>query len=264
MTSAEGRRLYLTRRSSIVEQLAEQLGKGNYSIQTRSHIMFDKEDWLNAMRAIARDDDRFHLKSPQFCVFGWCICAEHLRNFRSVVLRWANRETPPTRPDRSRGARDCPPNDQRKGWKYRVDLAPSGLASFVRELGRAEEEPRGKLIMSELKAFDVKLREIAGDAVRPFLCTGSPLECEVFLVGINPATDIPLWAYWSNETGCDKKGWLEAYVRKHGGFRPTRKRIESVLNGLSPVKPLETNILQHRSRREAELTSRAEGGHCRL
>ncbi len=97
--------------------------------------MFDKDDWLNAMRAIKeRTADRFDLKSPQICVFGWCICAEHQREFRSVVLR-ADPKTPQTRPGRPPGARNCLSCDQRKGWKYRVDLAPSGLVSFVRELG---------------------------------------------------------------------------------------------------------------------------------
>ncbi len=99
--------------------------------------MFDKDDWLNAMRAIKeRTADRFDLKSPQICVFGWCICTEHLRHFRSVVLKRVNGETPPYQP---RGARDCLSSDQSKGWKYRRDLAPSGLASFVREVGRAEK-----------------------------------------------------------------------------------------------------------------------------
>ena len=105
-----------------------------------------------------------------------------------------------------------------------------------------------------LVTFERELRAVAGDmAVRPFLCNGSPFDCQVFLVGINPATDIPLWPYWSAERGCDKQGWLDAYCKKHGGFRPTRARIERLLKSLAPTRALETNVFHHGSRREADL-----------
>lgn len=106
----------------------------------------------------------------------------------------------------------------------------------------------------DLVAFERELRAVAGDvAVRPFLCNGSPFDCPVFLVGINPATDIPLWPYWSAEHGCDKQGWLGAYLEKHGRYRPTRARIERLLRSLAPTRALETNVFHHRSRREADL-----------
>jgi hypothetical protein len=107
---------------------------------------------------------------------------------------------------------------------------------------------------ADLDRFERELRAVAGDVgVRPFLCDGSPLSCEIFLVGINPGTDIPLWDYWSVESGCNKQGWLQAYLQKHGRWRPTRKRIELLCTALAPVRALETNVFHHRSRREADL-----------
>jgi hypothetical protein len=42
----------------------------------------------------------------------------------------------------------------------------------------------------DLKEFDRQLRGLLGDeqGLRPFVCQGSPLECQVFIVGLNPAT----------------------------------------------------------------------------
>jgi hypothetical protein len=106
----------------------------------------------------------------------------------------------------------------------------------------------------DLVTFDKDLRAMAGTrAMRPFLCDGSPLGCPVFLVGVNPATDIPLWPYWSVGQGCDKQGWLQAYLQQNGRLRPTRARIERLLRALTPVRALETNIFQHHSPREADL-----------
>ena len=38
--------------------------------------------------------------------------------------------------------------------------------------------------------------------LRPFVCEGSPLGCEAFLVGFNPASEmsIDFWDFWSD--GC--------------------------------------------------------------
>ena len=106
----------------------------------------------------------------------------------------------------------------------------------------------------DLVTFDRDLRAVAGTgAVRPFLCNGSPFGCPVFLVGINPATDIPLWPYWSVERGCDKQGWLRAYLERKGRLGPTRAKIERLFDALAPTRALECNIFQHHSPREADL-----------
>ena len=106
----------------------------------------------------------------------------------------------------------------------------------------------------DLLTFDQDLRAVAGQgAVRPFLCDGSPLTCPVFLVGINPATNNPLWPYWSTERGCDKQGWLRAYLQQKGALGKTRNRIERLVNALAPVRAIETNVFAHHSPSEVSL-----------
>ena len=104
----------------------------------------------------------------------------------------------------------------------------------------------------DLVTFDRELRVVAGtDAVRPFLCEGSPLVCPVFLVGVNPSTGVPLWPYWSPDRGCDKQGWLAGYRRQQGSLRPTRKRIERLFDTLAPVRGRVTTGCQAPAPREA-------------
>jgi len=52
------------------------------------------------------------------------------------------------------------------------------------------------------------------DKPRPFICDGNPLDCEVFIVGINAATEMEkdFWTFWSDNTGFNKKEWLETYI----------------------------------------------------
>jgi hypothetical protein len=110
-------------------------------------------------------------------------------------------------------------------------------------------------MQADILAFDRELRDFArGIALRPFLCDGSPFGCDVFLVGINPATDVPLWPYWSIERGCDKCEWLQAYGETHHGrLGRTRKFIERLCDALAPVRALETNVFHHHSSCEADL-----------
>jgi hypothetical protein len=108
----------------------------------------------------------------------------------------------------------------------------------------------------DLAQFDRELRGLPVDVAhgRPFLCNGSPLGCDVFLVGINPGTDTPFWPYWSVGRGCDKNAWLGAYRHKHGRLMPTRARIERLYQAASPVRILETNVFHVPSKREVDLT----------
>jgi hypothetical protein len=96
----------------------------------------DKASWVAAIKSIPRDEqkDRLDLKSPHFTVAGWCICAEHQRSFQSVVMKWANPDHPPTCSQRPKEAEECPPGDRKKGWLFRVKLAPDQLAAFVARL----------------------------------------------------------------------------------------------------------------------------------
>jgi hypothetical protein len=105
-----------------------------------------------------------------------------------------------------------------------------------------------------LEVFERKLQTVVTQSlpkrsdVRPFVCEGSPMTCDVFLVGFNPATNgtAPFWSYWLSGYGFDKKRWLFDYkaCRKPPKklVSPTRERVDLVVAGLQPFKCLETNI----------------------
>jgi hypothetical protein len=62
-------------------------------------------------------------------------------------------------------------------------------------------------VYSALAAFRKGLLDrLSDNHARPFVCHGSPLECRVFVVGLNAATrlDQPFTAFWSDETGFDR------------------------------------------------------------
>ena len=111
------------------------------------------------------------------------------------------------------------------------------------------------------------MEELKIPNLRPFVCEGSPLECEVFIVGSNPATEMSTnpWKYWSDDYGFYKSRWFEEYKdeRKKRPLKPgrtrrnkisrTRKRINLVVEGACPVKCLETNIYAKPSENEDDL-----------
>lgn len=92
--------------------------------------------------------------------------------------------------------------------------------------------------------------------LRPFICEGNPLDCEIFIVGINAATEMKsdFWSFWSTENGFKKTEWLESYIleRKLKPLKPnktrrnklsnTRQRIEWIIDSIKPIKTLETNL----------------------
>lgn len=109
-----------------------------------------------------------------------------------------------------------------------------------------------------LQHIDAAIRKLSGEhpESRPFLCEGSPLDCVVAQVGINPGSDTPFWPHWSVETGCDKQGWLRDYrFRKAGKRTPTRDRIELLNEVLRPHKVLELNLYHQFSASEAGLAA---------
>ncbi|HET8886043.1 MAG TPA: hypothetical protein VFM70_06795, partial [Salinimicrobium sp.] len=91
---------------------------------------------------------------------------------------------------------------------------------------------------------------------RPFICEGNPLDCKIFIVGINAATEMQqdFWEFWSEEDGFNKNKWLGSYKAeraaqplKKGKTRRntvsnTRKRIDWIVEATKPVKILETNL----------------------
>ena len=94
-----------------------------------------------------------------------------------------------------------------------------------------------------LTNFAARLKLLIGDPCsgRPFVCTGSPLACRVFIVGQNPVRETTnFWRYWSDDDGMNRAAWRERYLAKNA-LSPTRKRIERLADLISaPV--LETNI----------------------
>ena len=96
--------------------------------------------------------------------------------------------------------------------------------------------------------------------LRPFVCDGSPLDCEVFIVGGNPATDIGVdfWKFWSDDYGFHRTAWFETYIQssKRGAVSPTRRRIDLIVGEAAPVRCLETNIFAKPTRRGGDLDKR--------
>jgi hypothetical protein len=88
---------------------------------------------------------------------------------------------------------------------------------------------------------------------RPFVCTGSPLECRSFIVGLNAATRLyePLRSYWSNSTGFDRPKFDRDYDarRLRRGNRP---RIEAIAKAIGPC--LETNLYAIPTMKAKQLT----------
>lgn len=71
---------------------------------------------------------------------------------------------------------------------------------------------------SMLQSFKSGLEAIVGrpTTLRPFVCDGSPLDCRVFIVGFNPATDseVDFWTFWSSDRGFNKALWYQNYLKE--------------------------------------------------
>ncbi|MDE0041636.1 MAG: hypothetical protein OXT74_06350, partial [Candidatus Poribacteria bacterium] len=103
--------------------------------------------------------------------------------------------------------------------------------------------------------------------LRPFVCEGSPFECEAFIVGFNPASEmsVDFWNFWSDSHGFDKCSWFEAYKaeRRNRPLKPgktrrneisnTRRVIQWVIDEANPTKCLETNIYAKPSESKPDL-----------
>jgi hypothetical protein len=109
----------------------------------------------------------------------------------------------------------------------------------------------------DLVSFASDLRRLVGDAdgIRPLLCRGDPLACQVALVGANPGTTTPFWPHWSDERGVDKDGWLAAYREQHDGkYGRSRAAIERFIP-LVNAPVIELNAHAKQSSRLAQLAA---------
>lgn len=92
----------------------------------------------------------------------------------------------------------------------------------------------------------------ANPKLRPFVCDGYPLECEVFIVGINPATstDSKFLDHWIGSK-FDKEKWFEDYKKERRSkgkqeISPTRRKIDFIVNEVfKDFKCLETNVYSY-------------------
>jgi hypothetical protein len=102
--------------------------------------------------------------------------------------------------------------------------------------------------VADLRSFEARLRSLTvhDGELRPFICDGSPLACQAFVVGLNPATSLPFWDFWDANVGFKKGDWFAAYRAARTGRRfpvsPTRRNIELVIEAALPVNCLETDI----------------------
>ena len=104
---------------------------------------------------------------------------------------------------------------------------------------------------------------------RPLICEENPLNCKIFIVGINAATEMNkgFWSFWTKEKGFNKTEWFESYIleRKLKPLKPnktrrnklssTRQRIEWIIESAKPFKTLETNLFIKATPTADELTN---------
>lgn len=105
-----------------------------------------------------------------------------------------------------------------------------------------------------LTEFSEQLRAIVpeGEGLRPLLCEGNPLACEVAIIGINPATTTPFWPYWNDQSGMKRAAWIEAYKVQHGGFKRSRAALERFIPKIAG-NVVEINAFATQSKRLADL-----------
>lgn len=109
--------------------------------------------------------------------------------------------------------------------------------------------------------LEKRLESLQIDNPRPFICKGSPLDCTVFIIGINPATESnDFWHYWNDKIGFDYNNWFEAYKksrreRKKREISNTRRNLNIINEELAKekIKVLETNLYTKATARAKEL-----------
>ena len=125
--------------------------------------------------------------------------------------------------------------------------------------------------MTALERFEQSLSALIGKPtdLRPFVCDGSPLTHRAFLVGFNPATEMPadFWEFWRAGYGFDKQAWFAAYLKdrqdrplKPGKTRRpavsnTRRVMDWILQEAGSVQCLETNIYSAPTEQSSDLKS---------
>ena len=131
-------------------------------------------------------------------------------------------------------------------------------------MGKRGDEMRDSMCMPKQPANAVTLKRFREDLMqwmpnpkaRPFTCDGSPLECRLFIVGLNSATQLGQCffdRYWRDDYGFRRECFEKDYQKKKGALSPTRRQIEHFVKAASPVPCLETNIYTVPTKDESEL-----------
>ncbi|WP_203075793.1 hypothetical protein [Falsiroseomonas ponticola] len=121
----------------------------------------------------------------------------------------------------------------------------------------------------QLQQFRERLKALMGDSseARPFVCRGNPYRCQAFIVGINPASSVPFWPFWSDTLGFDWPAWRDSYLEtrriqplKPGkksrlAESPTRRTIGWIVDAAAPLGILETNLYVRPTPAAADLRS---------
>jgi hypothetical protein len=111
-----------------------------------------------------------------------------------------------------------------------------------------------------MTAFETDLAAIIGkpSTQRPFVCTGHPSTCPVWVVGYNAATTgDDWWRFWSSDSGFDIAAWRKDYDEERAargkGASATRLRIDRLKASVPNI--LETNIFATPSTRMANMSA---------
>lgn len=103
--------------------------------------------------------------------------------------------------------------------------------------------------------FSSALRALVADApeMRPFLCMGNPLTCNVAVVGINPAATTPFWPFWIEDIGLDRASWISEYRALHNGnLSRSRAALERFVPQVNS-RVIELNAHAKQSKRLSDL-----------
>lgn len=119
----------------------------------------------------------------------------------------------------------------------------------------------------QLRQFRERLTTLMGDSAdaRPFVCSGDPYRCRAFIVGINPASSVPFWPFWSDTQGFDFRAWRECYLetrrmqplkpgrRFRPAMSPTRRAMGWIADAAAPLSVLESNLYVRPTSEAADL-----------
>jgi 5-methylcytosine-specific restriction endonuclease McrA len=92
-----------------------------------------KAQWLHEFKALGElaAETAYGLKSPQVTYKGWRIGSEHLRNFRSLVIRCPKSIILAEYPV---SWAVCPRSDKKKNWDYRIQILPHEFRSLIQTI----------------------------------------------------------------------------------------------------------------------------------